>query len=277
MSLIEACFTSARQRREGVLAAYITAGYPEPELTLPLCEALIEGGADLLELGVPFTDPVADGPTLQTASQIALAKGVTPRKALQLAREVKASLEAPLALLTYYNPVFRIGVERFLGAAKEAGVDGLIIPDLPVDEAPSYLEVARSLGIDTIFLATPNTTSERLEAILKATRGFLYLVSIYGVTGARDRVAEYTLNSVRWVSKRAKGQVNVAVGFGVSRPTHIAALLKAGADGVIVGSAIARILQSGLPVRRVLGEVQEYVAELKAATRTSFTDVRGYQ
>jgi tryptophan synthase alpha chain len=268
MSAILAAFEKAKAQGKGALIGYLTAGDPKPELTLQIADALIKGGVDILELGLPFSDPIADGPTIQAASVRALAAGTTPVKVLEIARQVRRSHDVPVVIMTYYNPVFKMGLKKFCSLAKESLVDGIIVPDLPVEEADDYRKAAAQAGLDTIFFAAPSTTNERLEKIVAASSGFLYLVSHFGVTGTQTAIADSTLNLVKRVLPFTAGKVPLAVGFGVSKPEYVARLIGAGADGVIVGSAFINIIQRNKGnVSAGLGELQSAAMKLKAATK----------
>jgi tryptophan synthase alpha chain len=268
MNAIKNAFEKARLQGNGVLVGYITAGDPTPEMTPKIADALIRGGVDVLELGLPFSDPIADGPTIQAASVRALAAGTTPAKVLEMAGQIRANHDLPLVIMTYYNPVFHMGLQSFFAAAKANRVDGVIVPDLPVEEAADYKAAAVDAGIDTIFLAAPSTSNTRLQKIVAASSGFLYLVSHFGVTGAQTDMANSTIELVKRVLPFTAGKIPLAVGFGVSQPEHAARLIGAGADGVIVGSAFINILQknSGNP-QAMLSELQATAAALKAATK----------
>ena len=193
MTAISEAFQKAKATGSGALVGYIMAGDPTPELTPIIAEALIRGGVDVLELGLPFSDPIADGPTIQAASARALAAGTTPRKVLELAKDIRQSSKVPIVIMTYYNPVFRMGIEKFFTLAKESMVDGVIVPDLPVEEAADYVKAAKKFGVDTIFLIAPSTSNERLAKIVKCTSGFLYLISHFGVTGVQSTVEDSTI------------------------------------------------------------------------------------
>lgn len=268
MSRIEEVFRSLKERREAALIGYVTAGLPSPEQTPDVAEALVRGGVDILEFGVPFSDPIADGPTIQEASHRALTLGVTPKTVFDIADQVKRRCRVPIVLLTYYNPVYRMGVDRFMETGRNHGVDGIIVPDLPIEEADEYRRAAQSHGVDTLFLASPSTSVERLHRIVDATSGFLYLVSLYGVTGARTQVNASTLELVKRFRSIIAVQVNLAVGFGISRPEHVRSVVDAGADGAIVGSAFVRLLLEDLPEDDQLKRLEELAASLKAATRS---------
>jgi tryptophan synthase alpha chain len=266
MSKISEIFQKAKAQRQGLLIGYITAGDPTPEQTPKIADALIRGGVDILELGLPFSDPIADGPTIQEASLRALNAGTTPMRVLEIAKQIKAQHDLPLLIMTYYNPIFHHGVESFLAAAKAAGVDGFIVPDLPVEEAADYRKAAEKAGLDTVFLASPATSSERLSKIVDASSGFLYLVSRFGVTGAQTSVADSTVQLIRRVQPYTAGKVPLAVGFGISKPEHVKRVVTAGADAAIVGSAFINIVAKNQP--DMLNALQAAAAALKSATKT---------
>ncbi len=267
MSGIARVFQQLKNKNEGALIAYITAGDPDPKITPRLADALIKGGADILELGLPFSDPIADGPTIQGASLRALNAGTTPSIVLELAKEIKKSHNVPILIMTYYNPVFRMGLEKFFSLAKSSGVDGLIVPDLPVEEAEEYKRVAVKNGLDTVFLAAPSTKDDRLSKIVSNSSGFLYLVSHFGVTGARTEVEDSTMTLVKRICKFTVGRIPLAVGFGVSKPEHVKNLLAAGAEGVIVGSLFVNIINKNLnDPQRMQKELEETARRLKSAT-----------
>jgi tryptophan synthase alpha chain len=268
MSNIAKVFQRLETEGYGALIGYVTAGDPELEFTPKVAEALVKGGVDILELGVPFSDPIADGPTIQAASVRALQAGTTPKMVLGMAGEIKRQLGVPVVLLTYFNPVFRMGVENFSRLSKSFGVDGVIVPDLPVEEAEAYREAVRSRGVDTIFLAGPSTSNERLGRIVECTSGFLYVVSHFGVTGAREALEDSTVQLIKRIAPFTKGKIPLAVGFGVSKPEHAKRIMGAGADGVIVGSAFISIIQRRQrDVNRMLDELEGAACKLKNATR----------
>jgi tryptophan synthase alpha chain len=232
-------FAELRERGEKAFVCYVVAGYPDIETSHKVIDALVKGGADIVEIGIPFSDPIADGPTIQAASHRALEGGITPEKALQLARAVRKKYpKLPLLAMTYYNILVRSGIEKFMWRARASGIDGFILPDVPVEEAQEYIATASKLGLATVFLASPNTPSIRLQKIVSSSSGFLYLVSVYGITGARKSFEDYTLNAIRNVRKVTEGKIPVAVGFGISTPAHVQLMIQGGADAVIVGSAI---------------------------------------
>ncbi len=222
------------------LITFITAGDPNIKATLDFMLAL-DKYADVIELGIPFSDPIADGRTIQKANVRALKAGTKVKDVFEIVKEFREHSDTPVVLMTYYNPVYRRGVDRFVKEAKDAGANGLIIVDLPVEEASEYLNICERYKMGTIFLAAPNTSDERLRLIDEASSAFVYLISLYGTTGARERVSELAFKLI----KRAKRicRKPLAVGFGVSKAEHVSELLKAGADGVVVGSALVEIIE----------------------------------
>jgi tryptophan synthase alpha chain len=268
MSDLTKVFKRLKAQGDGALIGYVTAGDPKPELTPKIAEALVKGGVDIIELGVPFSDPIADGPTIQAASVRALQAGTTPKMVLGIAGEIKRKRGVPVVILTYFNPVFRMGVENFFRLAKSFGVDGVVVPDLPVEEAEAYREAAETCGVDTIFLAAPSTSNNRLGKIVACTSGFLYVVSHFGVTGAREALEDSTVQLIKRITPFTQSKIPLAVGFGVSKPEHAKRIIEAGADGVIVGSAFVNIIQRRQKdVDRMLEELEVAACKLKNATR----------
>jgi tryptophan synthase alpha chain len=249
-------FFSLRERRRKAFIAFVTAGDPSLGRTYETALALERGGVDVLELGVPFSDPLADGPVIQRASERALAAGTTLSGVLDLVRRLRATSRMPILLFTYLNPLLRYGLERVARDAREAGVDGVLVTDLPPEEALSWREIAGAVGLDTVFLAAPTTGTERLRAIAAASRGFVYAVSRTGVTGEREAVsadAGELLGRLRALTREP-----VALGFGISTPEQVREAA-AVADGVVVGSALVRFLEE-----RPDGDVAERVRWLKS-------------
>ncbi len=242
MGRISEVFSVLRETGRRAFIPYTMAGEPSLEETPEILRLLQDSGADLIELGVPFTDPLADGPVIQAASERALRRGVTLRKILRMLRKARRTIEVPIVLMTYYNPVFKYGVERFVEDAKEARVEGVIIPDLPPDEAEGFIDVSRRFHLDTIFLLAPTSTEDRIALVAERSTGFIYYVSITGITGARLKGLRHTERMI----KRIKGYTDkpVAVGFGVKRPQEARDVSRI-ADGVIVGSEIVRRLYEG--------------------------------
>jgi tryptophan synthase alpha chain len=216
---------------------YIMAGDPSLERTKDIVLLFEESGADIVELGVPFTDPLADGPVIQRASERALLGGITLKKVIAFVKDIRQSTQIPLILMTYYNPVFKYGEEMFVKDAKDAGVDGVIIPDLPPDEAGNLIRSSRKVSLDTIFLLAPTSTTDRIEKVAKASKGFIYYVPMTGITGSKlllDGSLELLISEIRKYTDKP-----VAVGFGVSTPEEASSVAKV-SDGVIVGSAIVK-------------------------------------
>jgi tryptophan synthase alpha chain len=242
------------QHRCGMIV-YLTAGDPSPEATPGLIEALERGGADLIELGVPFSDPIADGPVIQRAGDRALAAGTTLARVLDIAREVRRRSEIPLLLFTYLNPVVRYGFERLARDAKAAGIDGCLLTDASVEEAGEYVRVMREAGLDTVFLAAPTSTERRLRLVAEYSSGFVYLVSRTGITGEQKAIADSALPLIERM--RAHTSLPLGMGFGISKPEHVAAL--AGhVEAVVVGSAIVR------QIERDSSKLEEFLRELTA-------------
>lgn len=236
---IAAKFGQLAQRNEAALICYVVAGYPDLKTTEKTIDLLVAGGADIIEIGIPFSDPIADGPTIQQASNLALQAGVTPEKAMQLAKRIrKRHPDLPLLFMTYSNILVRAGLGQFLARSKECGVDGFILPDMPVEEAGEYSAKAAELGLATVFLASPNTSESRLAKIVENSSGFMYLVSVFGITGARSSFENYTGEAIKRAKQVAAGRIPVGVGFGISKPEHARFMVRAGADAIIVGSAI---------------------------------------
>lgn len=262
MSRIAETFQTLGSRNEKALIAYLMGGDPDAARTLGYFEALAHGGADLIEIGVPYSDPVADGPVIQAAATRALKAGATPETVFELVRQLRARTAVPLVLMTYYNPVFVYGEGAFVADCRAAGVDGLIVPDLPVEEAGALNQLTEEAGVDLVFLATPETPPERVGLLAEAGRGFLYLVSRHGVTGAHASLAGSTAGLVRHARQVAHGRP-LAVGFGLFAPDHVRAALQAGADAAVVGSALVQEVARGtLPQL-----LQDRVRLFKAATR----------
>ena len=239
-------FRELGNRAEGVIVAYLMGHDPDPKAFVADAESLIEGGADILEVGIPFSDPVADGPVIQAAGTRALSAGATPRKIIDTVGELSSQYTTPFVILTYYNPILAMGIEQFMKNASDNGVNGVVVPDLPMEESDRFRDTALKHNIDSIYLAAPNTSEKRLVGILEKSRGFVYLVSLYGVTGPRDTLSPQALETVKKVKSLAKGLIPISAGFGISQPQHISSLLHAGADGAIVGSALVRTVAEHL-------------------------------
>lgn len=246
-SRIDEVFDRARAAGRTVLIPYLMGGYPTFDESAELVVALAGAGADIIEIGIPFSDPLADGPTIQAASQAALEAGFTPAKAIELVGRVREATDAPLVFMTYYNIVLHYGLKKFAGQAAKVGVNGVILPDLPPDEAGAWHEAATG-KVDTIYLLAPTSADERIASVTNLSEGFIYAVSTTGVTGAR---AELPPELSQFVSRiRAATDKPVAVGFGVSTAKHAAAVAKL-ADGVIIGSALIDRIAKATPDSRI--------------------------
>ena len=264
MNRISNKFKQLRDLKQKAFIAYITAGDPDLAATEKLVYALEEAGVDIIELGVPFSDPMADGPTIQAASQRALKNNVSLSDILHLVFSIRRKSQVPIALMTYYNPVYHMGDDKFVALCKSAGVDGVIIPDLPPEEAKLLRSHALKSGLAAVFFMAPTTTDERLKKIVQATTGFLYYVSLTGVTGARSSLSHSIASDI----KRAKRLTDkpVCVGFGISTADHVR---EAGqfADGVIVGSAIIKEIEKKIGQKDMITHVARYVHGLVGALR----------
>src|SRR3984957_13356887 len=255
-------FSDLRRTRELGLVAYITAGDPSLAATEQFVLALADAGADVIELGVPFSDPVADGPVIQRASERALLAGTTLAGVLSLVESLRAKTEVPLVLFSYFNPVLQMGLEKFADAAKAAGADGVLITDVTPEEGEEYRNAIQSRGLDTIFLAAPTSTDERLALIAKASSGFLYLISRTGVTGAKDQLAEELPALARRV--RRVTDLPIAIGFGISLPGHVS-MLGGLADAAVVGSALVEEIERAATVEDAAEALAARVKLLKGA------------
>ncbi|MBU3966430.1 MAG: tryptophan synthase subunit alpha, partial [Euryarchaeota archaeon] len=235
-------FRELKAKNEGALIAYICAGDPTPEATKEYATALVRGGADIIELGLPFSDPVADGPTIQAGIERALNAGMTPDIYFETVSSLNVNI--PLVVMTYYNLIFRRGLEKFVKDCVSSGISGIIVPDLPVEESSELAVFCKKHDVALIFLVAPTTTESRMKRILAQGTGFIYLVARLGVTGARADIA----NATKELIKRVKTTTPKAVGFGISNGKQAAEIIRSGADGVIVGSAFVDIIASGKDV-----------------------------
>ena len=249
---IRRLFDRLRANGRAGLIGYITAGDPTPEATPGLVAALERGGCDLIELGVPFSDPIADGPVIQRAADRALRAGTTLRGVLEIARRIRERSEIPLLLFTYLNPVLRYGLDALARDAVACGIDGCLITDLSVEEAGPYVEAMRSHGLDTVFLAAPTSTRRRLELVAKYSTGFVYLVSRTGVTGERNTLSDSVAPLAELM--RVITDLPLAVGFGISKPEHVRAVGSI-ADAVVVGSAIVRAVEQNASLEQLAREL----------------------
>jgi tryptophan synthase alpha chain len=262
MSRLEGTFASMAQDDRGGLIAYMTAGDPDASTSAALMIAVAKAGADVLEVGVPFSDPLADGPVIQRATERALAKGMTLRGTLDVVREIRRAVDTPIVLFTYANPVVRMDARTFASAAADAGVDGVLLLDYPVEEAGPLRSTIMDAGLDPIFLISPTTTDERIRRSGQLGRGFLYVISRLGVTGARERLADDAADLVRRVKQGA--DLPVAIGFGISQPDQVAEACRV-ADAAVVGSALVDKVARHGTEPDACERASEYVRWLKSA------------
>jgi tryptophan synthase alpha chain len=238
-SRIPSTFKRLKKAGRKAFIPYIMAGDPSLEATKEIIVMFEECGADIVEIGIPFSDPLADGPTIQNASERALANGVTLKRVISHIEDIRRAVRLPLVIMTYFNPIYKYGISEFLRDAKHAGIDGMIVPDFPPDEAKDYITQSKKAGLDTIFLLAPTSTEKRIKIVTNASSGFIYYVSITGITGSNlllDGSMDVLIGKIRQYTKKP-----VAVGFGVSTPDDAAKVAKI-ADGVIVGTAIVKRL-----------------------------------
>ena len=261
MTRLGAAFDALRARRMRALIPYFTGGDPSLADTRRLIVEAARRGADIVEIGVPFSDPLADGPVIQRAAQRALAAGVTLLRVLELVRDLRSELAIPLVFLTYYNPVLAFGLKAFARSAVDAGLDGVIVADLPPEEAGPLADETTAAGLDLIHLVAPTSTPARMRRIAQRSRGFVYVVSLTGVTGVRDALPPDLLTQLR--ALRLITTRPICVGFGISAPEHVRAVAPY-ADGVIVGSAVVRLIEQHAGTSGLVGEVGRFIASMKA-------------
>ena len=265
---IEKKFYQLKARKEKGLICYIMGGYPNPIACEKVISAIIEGGADIIEIGIPFSDPIADGPVIQEAAFKALKKGVTPQICLNLIKKTRKRYpELPIVIMTYSNILEKNGFRKFMEMAKEAGTDGFILPDMTIDESEKYLQYSKDLGLASIFLVAPNTSNLRIKNTLTVSTGFVYVVSVYGTTGMRNSFNKTTLTAIKNI-KKLGSKKNISVGFGISTPQHVKLMSNNGADAVIVGSAIVKMIDGNKEdsVIQLQDNLRNYVKSLKAAS-----------
>lgn len=266
MNRIDKKFQELREQGAKAFMPYLCAGDPIPELTSKLLLTLEEAGADLIELGVPFSDPIADGPTIQRASERALTHRISLQQILEMIATLRTQTDIPIALMTYYNPIFRMGEDAFCKAAQNAGVDGVIVPDLPPEQARPLLEAAPNYNLATIFLAAPTSPPERMQLIASVSTGFIYCVSVTGVTGARAMLSDEIAPMIAELRKHTDKPMSV--GFGVSTPEQATQVARI-ADGVIVGSAIVNVIEDNMDNEaQLLTAVKQFALDLANGVKT---------
>lgn len=259
-------FKRVKEKNEGAFIPFIVAGDPDFETSLEIVKTFVENGADALEIGFAFSDPVADGPTVQEADLRALNSGMTTKRGFEFIKRIREFTSIPIGLLVYYNLIYQMGIDQFYETALENGVNAVLAADLPPEEAQDAVKASKKYGVQQIFMAAQTTPNERLEKISKLCEGFLYVVAVMGVTGARGNLQVSTVELIERV--RNHTDLPLSVGFGISKPEHVANVIKAGADGAIVASAILDIITANLEDKQAMKEkIGKFCRELKEATK----------
>jgi tryptophan synthase alpha chain len=267
MNRIDIAFRELREKKKKAFIPYITAGDPDMKATKEIIRALARAGADVIEIGIPFSDPLADGPTIQRAIERSLSKGASLAGIFRMVKELRKDVRTPFVFMTYYNIVYNHGIEKFVEDAKKCGADGIIVPDLPMEESHALSVASDKKGFAVILLTAPTTPAKRFVRIAACSRGFIYHVSLTGVTGARKSLGEKLLNDIRKLKKLTVKPV--CVGFGVSTPEQARRVAKA-ADGVIVGSALINVLEKNMKNRkRMCGEVEKFARSIAKAVHSA--------
>ena len=256
------------QLKGPALIPFFVIGDPNFDTSLDIVKRAIDAGADILELGIPFSDPIADGPTIQKADVRALNSGMTVAKALEFIRLIKQYRDIPIGLLLYYNLIYHYGTEKFFGDFHKAGVNSILVADLSIDDADEIVPAAKMAGLDTVFMVTPNTDERRIKLIASQTSGFIYAVSVLGVTGVREGLSDTIEGFIKKLKKLTA--TPICVGFGISKPEHAAAVAAAGADGIIIGSKIVRIIEDNLGDKeKMLSEIAGFISNIKEAIKNT--------
>lgn len=264
MKTYKQVFAELAEQNRPALIPFFVIGDPDFDTSLEIVKTAIDAGADILELGIAFSDPIADGPTIQKADIRAMRSGMTVAKACRFIRQVKDYRDIPIGLLMYYNLIYQYGAEKFFADFHKAGVNSVLVADLSIDDAGEIEGPARAAGLDTVFMVTPITAPERMKLIASKTTGFIYTVSVLGVTGSRDKLSDTVEDLVTRL--KSLTDVPVCVGFGISSPEHAAAIAAAGADGVIIGSKIVSLIEANLDDKqKMLAEIATFLADVKAA------------
>ncbi|MCC7559217.1 MAG: tryptophan synthase subunit alpha [Methanobacterium sp.] len=259
-------FARVKEKNEGAFIPFIVAGDPDFETSMEIVKTFVENGADALEIGFAFSDPVADGPTVQDADLRALNSGMTTKRGFEFIKRIREFTTIPIGLLVYYNLIYQIGIDHFYEAALESGVNAVLAADLPPEEAQDAVAASRKYGVQQVFMAAQTTTNERLQKISGLCEGFLYVVAVMGVTGARGNLQISTVELIERV--RSHTDLPLSVGFGISKPEHVANVIKAGANGAIVASAILNMITENLDDKNVMKEkIGRFCRELKEATK----------
>ena len=266
MKTYKQVFNELKNKNEGALVAFTVIGDPDYETSLDIIKKIIDSGADILELGLPFSDPIADGPTIQAADIRALSKGMNTDKVFEFVKELREYTDVPIGFLCYYNLIYQRGIGKFYSDCKNYGINSVLIADVPVEESSEILNHARNNNIETVFMVTPLTNNDRIKKIASNTTGFIYVVSRLGVTGVRDSLEESTLDLIKRIKKFT--DMPLCVGFGISNPKHVKSVIKGGANGAIVGSAIIELIAKNINNKeKMLNDIGAYIKTMKDATR----------
>lgn len=259
-------FSELRERKQAALICYMVGGFPDLRTSRSIIETLVKAGADMIEIGIPFSDPIADGPIIQEASHHALTHGVRPQQCVALAGYTRKLFpELPLIFMTYSNILYRMGFEPFMTKARDSGIDGFILPDMSIEESEAYIKISRKLGVSSIFIVSPNTDDNRVRRIMNVSTGFLYTVSVYGVTGVRSTLYDRSVKRIAKLRKISNPTLPIAVGFGVQKPDHVSMMVAAGADAIIMGSALIKIIRTSEDNPNMLNDLYNYVQQMKNA------------
>ena len=268
MRMYKQVFSELKAAGKTALIPFFVIGDPDIDTSLEIVKTAIDAGADVLELGIPFSDPIADGPTIQKADIRSLRNGITVHRALEFIDKVKQHSDIPIGLLMYYNLVYQYGVEKFFLDFHEAGVNSVLVADLSIYDVEEILAAAKNSGMDTVFMVTPVTSPDRMKLISSQTTGFIYTVSVLGVTGSRDNLSDSVKDLV--VNLKSVTEVPVCIGFGVSKPEHACAIARAGADGVIIGSRIVKMIEDNLDdIPKAKSQIADFISKVKEAIETT--------
>ena len=259
-------FENLKNKNEGALVAFIVIGDPGYKISLEITKKIIEAGADILELGLPFSDPIADGPTIQAADVRALNSGINTDKVFEFVKELRKYTDIPIGVLSYANLIYQRGIKKFYSDSRKAGISSILIADMPIEEYNTALDYAKNNNVETIFMISPLTSNHRIKKIAKNATGFIYVVSRLGVTGVKSNLEKSTLSLIKRIRKFTDKPL--CIGFGISKTEHVKSVIKAGADGAIVGSAIVDLIAKNLNSKdKMFHEIYNYVKSMKDATR----------
>jgi len=265
MKTYEQVFSELKKKKEGALIAFTVIGDPDYKTSLEIVKKIADSGADILELGIPFSDPIADGKTIQAADVRALLNGMNTDKAFSFVKELRKHTDIPIGLLTYYNLAYQHGIFKFYSDSGKAGVNSILIADLPIEESNDAIKASKKTGVDTVFMASQLSPDGRIRKIASLSNGFIYLVSRLGVTGTRDDLSKSTISLIKRVRKFTLKPL--CVGFGISTPAHVKDVIKSGADGAIVGSAIVEVIRNNINDKgKMSSAIRNFVMKLKTAT-----------